>query len=448
MRRILFSLLLFPFCLFSKESVIPAFEGEPSSIVHGCVDVITGAFFQNETDMIVEGPESIQLTRSYNSWDDYPDPTTGSGWRFNIPTTFHSPSLSNKVYVTENSGSLVEYLLSNRKERNRRMGSFVQSADWKVDPTIALTNTGSGFIGSETNRKNNQIHFFRETKKKSSVDFTNSLGDKTHFYLHEYPEETRYVWPVEYIQRRNGNRLNIFLHKGNVIKQLLASNPSTREVFGKADFLHPSRDLIEVKGSNGQWVKYKFRFHGGQKYLAAVESSHQAPVSYEYGVPAGSTYRIINVKRPNGQKLELSYYQMHMTRVTEFGWFNIRSPDDFRVGRVYSLTGLKDGKRIVLYAFRYLQEADGSGSTLVIDSKGNHTQYFYSKEKRLTRIDYRKKGGSLKSETFYWGEGVDKGNLISRCTHNDKGEVVLCQTYSYDPFGNVLKKKDLWKSHR
>ena len=83
MRKLLFLLFFFPLTLFAKESVVPAFEGEPSAIIHNSVDAITGAFFQTELDLEVSGPEPIQMIRAYNSWDDFPDATMGMGWHFN-----------------------------------------------------------------------------------------------------------------------------------------------------------------------------------------------------------------------------------------------------------------------------------------------------------------------------------------------------------------------------
>lgn len=100
-----FFLLFCPLNLFSWESPVPAFEGEPSALIHGHVDAISGAFVDSAVDLIVEGPEPITLVRAYCTWDEHPDPSIGVGWHFNIPTEFHAREIGNVVYVTEDSGS-------------------------------------------------------------------------------------------------------------------------------------------------------------------------------------------------------------------------------------------------------------------------------------------------------------------------------------------------------
>ncbi len=50
----------------SPENFISG-DQESLATVMGCVNVITGTFFQVETDLIVDGPERLSFTRTYDS---------------------------------------------------------------------------------------------------------------------------------------------------------------------------------------------------------------------------------------------------------------------------------------------------------------------------------------------------------------------------------------------
>lgn len=59
-------------------------EAEPVSTVAGCVNVVSGDFFQIETDLIVEGVEPLHITRCYDSGHDF-DSRTGYRWGLHFP---------------------------------------------------------------------------------------------------------------------------------------------------------------------------------------------------------------------------------------------------------------------------------------------------------------------------------------------------------------------------
>ena len=76
MNRIIFFFLLLTTCqLFSDEpqariiediedySTLIDFQGMPSSVVEGCVNVITGNYFESEEDVSAAGPNAISVTR-------------------------------------------------------------------------------------------------------------------------------------------------------------------------------------------------------------------------------------------------------------------------------------------------------------------------------------------------------------------------------------------------
>lgn len=96
MYRFLVSLLLFS-CLYSEEQndFVPSFdetaalvnlEGEPNSIAAGCVNVISGDFFDIEQDLVIQGAEPLILERGYSS-SDHSNGSLCKGWHFNLQGT-------------------------------------------------------------------------------------------------------------------------------------------------------------------------------------------------------------------------------------------------------------------------------------------------------------------------------------------------------------------------
>src|SRR5262245_61124772 len=80
----LFSLLflLSSFSTYAQDR-LPA-EAEPVSTAAGCVNVITGEFFQTETDLFVNGVDPHHISRTYDSGHDFSS-RFGFRWGIQIP---------------------------------------------------------------------------------------------------------------------------------------------------------------------------------------------------------------------------------------------------------------------------------------------------------------------------------------------------------------------------
>ena len=64
--RFLGLIFLFIEALHGSEVQL-ASEAEPLGLVHGCVSIINGGFVHQKTDLFVDGPSSIALSRVYDS---------------------------------------------------------------------------------------------------------------------------------------------------------------------------------------------------------------------------------------------------------------------------------------------------------------------------------------------------------------------------------------------
>jgi len=84
-RWIVVYLLLLPFCIYGGERIIPTVEvaPDPSTMVHGCVNVLTGTFSDADTPLCFPGPTSYAFQYRYNSGDEHSGSLTG-GWSHNI----------------------------------------------------------------------------------------------------------------------------------------------------------------------------------------------------------------------------------------------------------------------------------------------------------------------------------------------------------------------------
>jgi len=69
--------------LKSTQAPLANLEGEPSATVHNCVNVLTGDFFDIQTDVVLPGPEPLVLERFYCS-SDHRNGLLFNGWSHNL----------------------------------------------------------------------------------------------------------------------------------------------------------------------------------------------------------------------------------------------------------------------------------------------------------------------------------------------------------------------------
>ncbi len=81
--RILFFLFVVGTLQAKEDRLAP--EAEPLALVHGCVNVVTGEFIQQETDLFIGGPSALLHSRIYDSGNSNVQSTIGSGFTWSIP---------------------------------------------------------------------------------------------------------------------------------------------------------------------------------------------------------------------------------------------------------------------------------------------------------------------------------------------------------------------------
>ena len=132
-------------------------EGDPSGIVAGCVNVISGDFFDIQRDLVIEGPEPLVLERSYSS-SDYSQGGLSNGWHFNLQGSVEydnesTPPSRHKTYEVSYKGGYGRELRFRADKKDKTM--LVHSSCFQH----GISNTGSGSISAYTNLKNTKFNF-------------------------------------------------------------------------------------------------------------------------------------------------------------------------------------------------------------------------------------------------------------------------------------------------
>lgn len=61
----------FPAFKAPSDGLLTSLEGEPSGMIDGHVNVISGAFVDSEVDMIIPGPEPLRVSRAWTQPASY-----------------------------------------------------------------------------------------------------------------------------------------------------------------------------------------------------------------------------------------------------------------------------------------------------------------------------------------------------------------------------------------
>lgn len=171
------------------KTVLTDINAEPSSIVAGCVNVITGDYVEFDVDLIIPGPEPIRIQRSYSSSD------TGTGilhrsWRSN----FQSLMTLKFDHRTRHQTATASYL-GGCGERMHFEGSGYKDDDTlELKPLKSmykhgLTNTSKGAISGQTHPKNSRIIYDNESREKCIL----SLGSGEKHRFRRYGSEHHYL---------------------------------------------------------------------------------------------------------------------------------------------------------------------------------------------------------------------------------------------------------------
>lgn len=431
--------------------------GDPSAIVGGCVNVITGDFFDTQRDLFMVGGQPLILERSYSS-SDFSMGGLSNGWHFNI-----------------------QGVVDERVVKGPYGGEVPYQSEGMISPEImhkGLSNNASGYLSGKTNLKNSVLNF-NFPKANNCIlrhgDYSHSIFTKT--------DENRFTLTSDI--KPNGMKLHYNYCMRGLESAFVANTMDERQQ--SITFAYPdntslrSPSHLSVYASDGRMITYTFQnFKYPNHHYRALNRNRDSgaftmsepkeePVDQPFEPPPPPKpsiegkyprFYLSNVIRPNAPPEQYFYEEKnlqdkHLERVVA-KWFPenryikisyYKSGSDGELffdqdhpwlGRVRTLEGPvgTDGNPEEMYRFYYNCDDDKckSGSCRVINALKQTTDYFWDSDKRLKRVIK----GNLIDELF-WGTAQDYSNLQSR-TCSTQYETLFCKCYRYDAFGNVLNE--------
>jgi len=226
------------------------------------VDVVTGAFYVDETDLILPEPFSLSIRRNYNSQNPLIG-DLGCGWKLSL-----NPFLveqEGKRFAAELDGTVITY----RYNRN--------TSRWEVSPkdNPDLSNFSEKGIGSSAN----PFHAYIENDVLYGTD-----GSKRFF--------------------EDGLLQKWVNAKGNILTFSYNNGRLSRIESSNGDFcgLHYNHEgkISEIYAKDGRRISYGYNSQGD---LVKVTLPNTAVITYEYD----RAHRVIRETKPHGRVLENIY---------------------------------------------------------------------------------------------------------------------------------------------
>lgn len=418
---------------------------EPSCIVDGHVNVITGDFIDCESDMNIPAPEDFQVQRSYNSRGSS-DGFMGWGWYSNHDCSLKSEYLAEgddkqewnhakKLTLQAPMGFVVDFGVVDDEgnyEKRKAPASFF---------SMGVTNTSQGIISAQTNPKEITYQF------PGKIAFGDGRLLSFSIDTYDYRPTGNSFTRTKLQAGRKITFANRHGHKQGFVDYI--GHPIHTKQFDRQPF-------ITAVAPDGRSVHYNFlnfdlykneRIH----LLNSVDRSDKPFVRYDWDTTPTNDGRrgqrqpkICQIRRPNDRRLYIHYANVGANEI--LGEQKVLKPSSWRVGyvlRLFEPLG-KDNTLVPKYHFKYTR-GDNGGYTSVYDALLNRTDYHYTREARLNKIiKYREGKQPYSTEQLFWGGagGPEETFLKSRCFGEaDLPSLHFCKLYHYDKRGNVLKEE-------
>lgn len=434
---------------------LAALEGEPSSIVHGCVSVITGDYVESQADIVIPGVDPLVIQRSYVS-HPLTDRSMGHGWSLNhhgfLDLTYTrlrdedfrdrrdengQKVFGTKATMTDETGASMIFWHERKASNRRALRPDSKAMEYGV------TNTARGVISARTNWDNTRIHY----REKAYHAYT---GSGTHYIFDKEENDTAQedVHRLLAIEKPNGNQIK-YKYDEDTLKKITLKNRDHQDIswanIERSESKH--QESIKISFPGGKEVKYTF-YDKSKTQLPRLVVSGNCILTQTYTYDDDSkSAQITRKDLPKNRSLAIDYYAKGKHNVGS-ETFKIDSSIDNRVNRVKKLMEPvgTDETLIETYKFIYFTEyaSIGLNHTKVYDAQDHQTIYHYNRHHRLTKVEKFKGTKDYKlysAEKLYWGanDSQDKTRLISRSLEDATGHTLFNRYFVYDRQGNVLK---------
>ena len=379
------------------------------------VNVVTGGFYLNQTDLIVEDRcTNIEIKRRYNSTDTSIGPM-GRGWTFEHESRIEWKADKKEVTLVYPDGHI---------------GTFTKNEEgWKSESPAE------------------QAHLLVENEDDGS--FTLILKDKK---CYKYDAKGN----LTSICDKNGNTITINYDAKGDIKTMISPG-------GKIlSFKYNHGKIIEIADNIERIVTYKYE----DDNLIEVDHPNDGILTYTYKDnlisaaidQAGSTYvrneydkagRVIKQYDREGYIVDIEYNDKDMESTFSFRATGVIRRYKYNREKLVTEKIYNDGTR---ESYTYDEYNNKNSET---DKNGRITRYIYDNRCNLLETIYPD-GYSIKNhydETDKLIKTESTGGRELLYTYNNKGnlleklekiheEVYAKTTYTYDKYGRLLTKKD------
>ncbi len=451
---LLFCIILLPLCADPKDPYqLAVTEGEPSALVAGCVNAITGDLYLDEEDVLVQGYIPLRLPRHYISGDGM---GKMASWSFldHLEAKYKSGETEHQIKIWDPNGSCYTFRCSaDTVQRHLKKKSHVP----KFRPpapqeTPGLTNTAHAEISAHHNLKNASVRL--EEKGKY---FTVYCPDQTtrrykihHAHKHfkdvfKREEEKKLIYLLESETLPSGHQVFYHYDRKDRLKSIRTTNPSGTKTYASATFryLHKHEHNgpdVDIELSDGRTFRYRFEPKDNSKvFLLKAVISPESPEQTLYYHPDGRHYgRLISrTTEPDNRFLDIEYYQIGHNNVgsTDVKVNDKKDPKFLRVKTLKAPVGT-DGTPHITHRFFY----DPNNRTTDVRHIDNTlTKYCYSESMRLEAILYFDHHDRLlKKETFEW---TNAGDLLSQSLYDPQNNLLVSRQLHYDDRGNVIREQ-------
>ena len=244
----------------------------------------------------------------------------------------------------------------------------------------------------------------------------------------------------EILEIPKNKKIKYFKDEQNRLREITATCSKGEKTYQRIFFHYQDGESLscQAKTEGGKEINYYYSKQATSRLsdsllLEKVVASDGKEFSYHYSDhPRERRKLLVRRVEPEGRYLHNEYYDSFANNV---GGSLVTIPDlnrDLRVGRVKlqkAPVGV-DSTPIITGKFFYY-----NGYTEVFDALNHKTIYRYGQQNKLTAIENYSEENLYRVERFFWD---NQGHLISRAIENESGETLTCQTFSYDPKGNII----------
>ncbi|MDP1835153.1 MAG: RHS repeat-associated core domain-containing protein [Chlamydiales bacterium] len=442
-------------------------DGDPSALVAGCVNAITGSFSDNEIDIVIPGPEPLIFQRFYCS-TDWEGGVLCDNWSYNHAkqATLYHEGGQYQFGVAEATGGALLYKGGKvRREKTDHERHYLVpltriDADIKTGNDKGLTNIGCEEISGRTNLKNQSASYHNDTNNL----VTHLCNGCVRTYQPEKPVGYWDVLPIHFVltseTRPNGNQA-IYEYSTERNKKLLSkistANATGQETFASLHYDYSgcnnrsTTHTLKLSADDGREVNYTFKYHPfkvginfwDRWYLTEAVRPNAPKISYDYIThPDWIVALVCRKATADNRFLEIDYYR-NGSNFAGKEKIEIPKGHDRRVGKVRTLkspAGI-DSEAVSTYSFVY-----NTGFTDAYDAYNHKTRYRYNASERLTSIERYSGTDDHKpyaTEKYFWGHQSTNEHCNLRCKalldHNSM--VRSCRVLDYDEHHNVTSEK-------